>query len=166
MNELIKITIPGNAIVKKNSKKTSLYRKDKRTGRIVPLSKPVTYYSKQYNEWSKDAVQACAIAKTKHPEIEFPITTRIILKCLFFFNKNVRVDLSNLYEGTQDIITGNCHSINLPKNIYQILEDDSVRFILGHDGSRFLLDYKNPRTEVFLIPFVLKSLRGLLVRDF
>jgi len=155
MNEIIKIVIPGNAIVKKNSKKTSLYRKDKRSGRIIPLSKPVTYYSKQYNEWSKGAVQACAIAKTKHPEIIFPITSRIILKMLFFFNKNMRIDLSNLYEGVQDVITGNCHSVSIPNSIYKILEDDSVRFIMGHDGSRFLLDYKNPHTEIYLYPYIL-----------
>lgn len=155
MNELIKIVIPGNAIVKKNSKKTSLFTKSKKTGRLIQLKRPITYYSKQYNEWSKDAVQACAIVKTKHPKIIFPITTRIILKMLFFFDKNIKVDLSNLYEGVQDIITGNCHSVNIPNNLYKILEDDSVRFILGHDGSRFLLDQLNPRTEVYLIPFKL-----------
>ncbi len=154
MNELIKIVIPGNAITKKNSKKTSMFTKTK-GGRIIPLKRPITYYSKQYNEWSKAAVQACAIARNNHHEITFPITARIILRCLFFFDKNIRVDLSNLYEGVQDVITGSCSSVNVPKVLYQILEDDSVRFILGHDGSRFLLDQMNPRTEVYLIPFKL-----------
>ena len=156
-NELLKIVIPGNAISKKNSKKTSLYYKDKRTGRLRELSKPMTYYSKPYTEWVKSAIQACAVAKTKHPHLQFPLTGRYIVKMLFFFNKQMKVDLSNLYEGIQDVMTGHNSGVAraIPTSAYHLLEDDSVRFILGHDGSRFLLDPANPRTEVYIIPFSL-----------
>ena len=144
-------------MVKKNSAKTSMFFKDKKSGRLRQRNKPVHYYTTAYLDWAKGAIQACAIYKTKHLEITFPITWQMTFKCLFFLKKNEVVDLSALYEGSQDIFAGNAggKAINVPSNIYQIIEDDSIRFICSHDGSRVYLDYVNPRTEVYLIPFKL-----------
>lgn len=156
LKETIKLAIPGVPIVKKNTRKTSSFRKDKQ-GRLIPLSSPVSYYSKAYNEWAKVAIMRCVNLKQflVKEGWELPITDKINLKCLFFFDADRVVDLSNLYEGVQDLLTGHAgvYEDKVPKNLYQIIMDDSVRFIAGHDGSRFYLDYVNPRTEVYIEKF-------------
>ena len=102
-----------------------------------------------------EAIKACAEFKNKHPEITFPITDKFNLKCLFYIDRDTRLDLSNLYEGVQDVLAGNAGvwKESVPKELYQIIEDDSIRFIGSHDGSRVILDYVNPRTEIYLEPF-------------
>ena len=50
-----------------------------------------------------------------------------------------RVDLSNLLESTCDILTH-----------YGVLQDDNSRIVASHDGSRVLLDRKNPRAEIYI----------------
>jgi hypothetical protein len=158
LKQPITLVIPGCPIVKKNTRKTSNYRKDK-NGKLIMLSNPISYYSKAYTEWGKTALVKCVDLRTKllADGWELPITDRINLKCLFFFDADRVVDLSNLYEGVQDLLAGNAgvYEDKVPKQYYQIIMDDSVRFIGGHDGSRFLLDYINPRTEVTIEPFIL-----------
>lgn len=151
---MIKIVIPSHPMVKKNGAKTSMFYKDKRTGRLVQRKTPIHYYSKAYLDWAKTAVQSCAVFRTKNREMDFPLTGQYHLTCLFFLGKNIKVDLSALYEGVQDVLSGNAagNSINVPSNIYQIIEDDSNRYIVSHDGSRVYLDYIKPRTEIYLRP--------------
>jgi hypothetical protein len=156
----LKIIFPGEVRVKKNSmNKHEVYR-DKKTGevRLYGGAKilPVVYYEKSYVEWAKDAVQTAMVYKTKHPEISFPLTGQYNLKCLFFSNENKKVDLSALFEGVQDVLSGNAagKSIKVPGNIYQILMDDSIRFVGSLDGSRYIyLPGEPPRTEITITEF-------------
>lgn len=154
--ETIKLVVPGVPIVKKNTKKMALYRTDKH-GRKIPLDRPATYYSTAYTEWAKGAIQKCINLRREleNKGIPMPIQDQINLKCHFYFDRNTVVDLSNLYEGIQDVLAGNAgvYEKSIDKKYYQIIEDDSVRFIGSHDGSRFMFDHINPRTEVFLEPF-------------
>jgi len=158
LKQSITFVIPGCPIVKKNTRKTSNYRKDK-NGKLIMLPNPISYYSKAYNEWAKTALVKCVDLRNKllAEGWELPITDRMNLKMLFFFDTDRVVDLSNLYEGVQDLLAGNAgvYEDEVPKAYYQIIMDDSVRFIGSHDGSRFLLDYVNPRTEVTLEPFII-----------
>jgi len=146
----LKIVIPGDPIVKKNSAKLSIYTK--KNGRLIPRKTPIHYYSKAYKEWARIAIQTCAVLKTKYPDGTFPITEQMNMKCLFVMAKNKIVDLSNLYEGIQDILAGNAgvYRNSIPSSIYKIIMDDNVRYIGSHDGSRVIVDYVNPRLEVIL----------------
>lgn len=161
LNE-IKLVFPGNCIVKKNSAKSVGFRKDKngnfniiKTKNGVPIN--LHYYSDAYKKWATEAIKVCHLFKFKYRDImSFPITDRMNLQCLFYFDRNTQCDLSNLYEGVQDVLAGNAGvSVKgIDENSYKIIQDDSVRFIGSHDGSRFLLDYTNPRTEVIIKPFI------------
>jgi len=150
----IKIVVPGNPIIKKNTSKTSLFQKDK-FGRRTVRAIPVHYYTKVYKEWARNAIQSCAVFKTKHPEISFPITEQLNMKCLFYRDSNRIIDLSNLFAGIQDVMAGNEKWANIPKHLFQIIYDDSTRYIGSLDGSRVLLDKVNPRIEVYLTNFIL-----------
>lgn len=161
----IKLIFPGEARVKKNSMTVSYIYKDK-TGKLrIRMTAdgrftPVTYYTSAYKEWAKDAIQACIVYKSKHqlqlPNFPLPLVGRYNLKCLFYSRENKVVDLSALYEGVQDVLTGKSgvYKDSIPSNVYQIIQDDSVRFIGSHDGSRYIyLPAEEPRTEVILTEF-------------
>ena len=151
----IKIIIPGNPIVKKNSEHVSLFYKDKH-GRKIPRDQPIKFPSKAYKEWARIAVQTCATYKTKHTDWDFPIQEQMNMKCIFYFDRNTKVDLSNLYEGVQDVFAGCCKLFKgVHPAMFQIIEDDNTRFIGSHDGSRVLLDYVKPRMEITLERFKL-----------
>ena len=59
------------------------------------------------------------------------------VKCLFYMPTKRRVDLVNLLESIDDILTN-----------YGVIPDDSAQYIGAHDGSRVLYDKDNPRTEI------------------
>jgi|SRR5690554_5059253 len=153
----IRLTFPTCAIIKKNSATTSYVYKDKH-GRLRLRQNsngglaPITYYSAAYKDWAKLAVQQCLVYRSKHPELSFPLTGQFNLKCLFYYNRDGIVDLSNLYEGVQDVLAGNEKWLQLGVD-WSIIKDDCTRFIGSHDGSRLILDYTNPRTEITLTPF-------------
>jgi Holliday junction resolvase RusA-like endonuclease len=63
----------------------------------------------------------------------------INLKVLYYMGSHRRVDLVNLLEATCDILVK-----------YQCIEDDSYKYIRGHDGSRVLYDKEHPRAEVII----------------
>jgi hypothetical protein len=159
MNE-IKIIFPGIARVKKNSMTVSYIYKDKFGSLKIRMDSkgrftPVTYYSKAYVEWAKKAIQSVIVFKSKQ-KLTFPLTDKYNLKCIFYTNENRVIDLSALYEGVQDVLTGRSGVLkdSVPGHLYQILEDDSVRFIGSHDGSRLLyLPAEPPRTEITITDF-------------
>ena len=153
--DYIKIVIPGNAIVKKNTAKVSSFYKNKQ-GTRVPRPYALHYYSKAYKEWALKAIVACQKFKEMHKEFEYPLQTQWNMMCRFYFDKLPFVDLSALYEAPQDILAGSSGIANVDVELYKIIEDDNIRFIASHDGSRVLLDYINPRTEIVLTPFILK----------
>lgn len=68
-----------------------------------------------------------------------PIDEPIILLCKFFMQTKRRVDLSNLYEGIQDVLVE-----------MGVLADDDHTIVIGHDGSRVYYDKNNPRIEVII----------------
>jgi len=150
----IKITILGEPYVKKNGVRHSMFYKD-RNGRKVPREHPVTYYSEPYKEWAKKAIIACGDFKTKHhAEYEFPLDGKYNLKCLFYLDKDKKVDLTNLMEGIQDVLAGNPGIDVADKSYYQILADDSTRFIGSIDGSRVICLPSEPaRVEVTITDF-------------
>ena len=150
----IKIIIPGEPYVKKNGAKHSMFYKD-RNGRKVPRDIPVTYYTEPYKEWAKKAIIACGDFKTKHhQDYNFPLQGKYNLKCLFFIGKDKKVDLTNLMEGVQDVLAGNPGVNIADKSYYQILEDDSIRYIGSIDGSRVIhLPGEPPRIEITITDF-------------
>lgn len=66
-----------------------------------------------------------------------PISAPVQVSCLFFRRTRRRVDLVNLLEAIDDVLTH-----------YGILADDNSRVIVSHDGSRVLYDKASPRTEI------------------
>ena len=125
MKTIFEATILGNPMVKKNSQKVAI------RGR-----RPIKYNTPQYTAWHKTAVTQLWQYKDRPRGLDEPL----ILKCLFYMQTNRRVDLSALYEGIQDILVE-----------IGVIEDDYFKIIIGHDGSRVLVDPKNPRLEFQLI---------------
>lgn len=150
----VNIVIAGTPIIKKNTSKTSMYMKDK-FGRKIPRDNPVHYYTTEYKDWARNAIQTCMVYKTKHREIQFPITEKMNLKCLFYMPNNRMVDLSNLFAGVHDVLAGNEKWANVDPSLYQIIYDDSSRYIGSVDGSRVLLDMVNPRVEIFITNYIM-----------
>ena len=71
--------------------------------------------------------------KTPHRAISEAVNVR----CLYYMPDHRRVDLVNLMEATCDILVK-----------AGVLADDCAAIVAGHDGSRVLLDRKNPRAEI------------------
>ena len=65
------------------------------------------------------------------------ISEAVNVKCLYYMETRRRVDLTNLLEATDDILVK-----------AGVLGDDCSTVVAAHDGSRVLLDRKNPRVEI------------------
>lgn len=113
--------IPLAPITKKNSQTIAINRK---TG------KPFVLPSKKYQEYEYAAGH---FLKAGTDARQYPVN----VKCLFYMPTRRRVDLTNLLEAIDDILTR-----------YGVVPDDNSNFIAGHDGSRVLYDHDNPRTEI------------------
>jgi Holliday junction resolvase RusA-like endonuclease len=117
--------IPLAPVTKKNSQTIAINRK---TG------KPFVLPSKKYQEYEYAAGYFLFRGDQKiKPVKEYPVN----VKCLFYMPTRRRVDLTNLLEAIDDILTR-----------YGVVPDDNSNFIAGHDGSRVLYDHDNPRTEI------------------
>jgi hypothetical protein len=162
----LQITIKGEVMVKKNSMGELWYRWEKPKGggapKKIPLSKPVKYYSKQYNKWARSAISELAVWKTaqviQHPELTFPIKTPVMVWYVFFQKSKRTVDLSNLIAGVDDLLAGNSglKLKNSTHSSYKILDDDSGEIIKVSHSSYFV-DYMNPRLDVFICDYDLKK---------
>ncbi len=118
-----KIVIPGNPGIKKNA------------GRMVNArGRRFRVPSERYMIWERTAKQI--LMTWPEPPVEVPF----ILKCSFFVPDNRARDLSNLYEGIQDVL-----------KTMRVIKDDAWQYLAGHDGSRVYIDKENPRTEVEII---------------
>jgi Holliday junction resolvase RusA-like endonuclease len=120
-----KIIIPGNPMVKKNNQKVAFV-----SGR------PHKYDTKAYKAWHTVALETLGYT------LKFAYRTKVIdepviLCCQFYMQTRRKVDLSNLYEGIQDVLVE-----------VGILADDHSGIVIGHDGSRVHYDKDNPRVEV------------------
>lgn len=113
--------IPLAPVTKKNSQTIAINRK---TG------KPFVLPSKKYQEYEYAAGH---FLKAGTDARQYPVN----VKCLFYMPTRRRVDLTNLLEAIDDILTR-----------YGVVPDDNSNFIAGHDGSRVLYDHDNPRTEI------------------
>lgn len=113
--------IPLAPVTKKNSQTIAINRK---TG------KPFVLPSKKYKEYEYAAGH---FLKAGTDARQYPVN----VKCLFYMPTRRRVDLTNLLEAIDDILTR-----------YGVVPDDNSNFIAGHDGSRVLYDHDNPRTEI------------------
>lgn len=113
--------IPLNPKTKKNSQQIRVNRK---TG------KRFIGQSEAYEQYEKDV----GFFLKKLPE---PITTPVNVKCIFYREKAIRCDLTNLLEAIDDILVK-----------YEIIADDNFNILVGHDGSRVFIDKDKPRTEI------------------
>ena len=113
--------IPLNPKTKKNSQEI---HRNPYTG------KPFVAQSKAYTEYE----QACGYFLRKPSK---PINTPVNVKCVFYREKNIRCDLTNLLAAICDILV-----------YYKVVDDDNFHIIVSHDGSRVYVDKNNPRTEI------------------
>lgn len=65
------------------------------------------------------------------------ISEAVNVRCVYYMPDHRRVDLTNLLEATDDILVK-----------AGVLGDDCSTIVAAHDGSRVLLDRKNPRVEI------------------
>lgn len=141
--EGISFTVLGAPIVKKNNQ------------RVAARGKFATKYNTPaYKEWEQSAFEQLAIQKLKH-RITEPISGRVNLRCYFYIPVARRVDLSALYEGIQDVLASKDKFDKrgrLKRAGLYILEDDSWKFVAGHDGSRVRVDRERPRMEILITP--------------
>lgn len=137
------IVLPGQPYVKKNQQRSGAggYR----------------YNSPGYSRWHRDALRVMAslgwdiglekrrktLRKLKQDvshlrgAIDYPVN----LRCRFYMRTDGIVDMSNLYEGVQDLLV-ECG----------VLHDDNWHIVAGHDGSRCAKDRDNPRIEITIEP--------------
>lgn len=118
---MIRMTIPGTPVTKKNSLRIV------RLGNGCPSIRP----SKKFEEY-QETVGIYITGKFRQM-IDYPVN----MKCLYFMPTKRLVDLANLLEATCDILVH-----------YRVLSDDNSRIIVSHDGSRVQYDKKNPRVEI------------------
>lgn len=122
---MLTYVVTGNPIVKKNTQKV-----------VWRNRRPIVVYSAAYRSWWNNAMDELALQQKPAEPIDYPV----LLVCKFFMQTLRIVDLSALYEGIQDTLVK-----------AEILKDDNFNIIIGHDGSRVLLDRENPRTEVAIV---------------
>ena len=127
MESILELTIPLCPITKKNNQRICY---NSNTGK--PFIKP----SYQYEQYERN----CGLWLGKYRRKQgFPIMYPVEVECVFYMEKRNRVDLTNLLEAIDDILVH-----------YGVLEDDSYKIIVSHDGSRVRFDKDNPRTEIVI----------------
>lgn len=133
--EIYHKTIIGRFYTKKNSSHSFWH---KYSGKMIHT------VDAKYLSWEKDAIKQLGLCnngkflndKNRVKNIEIPV----ILKCHFYNYDNRKRDISNYYEGLQDLLVD-----------AGILKDDNYTIIIGHDGSRMFVDKFNPRIEFWIL---------------
>ena len=115
----MKFTIELKPVTKKNSQRIVICGK---YPRILP--------SNAYEKYEKDC-------KPYMPNVENPIDYPVNIKATYYMATRRKVDLTNLHEALHDILVH-----------YGVLADDNSNIVAGTDGSRVLVDKRNPHTEV------------------
>lgn len=118
---LYEAMIPLDPKTKKNNQRILYNTKTK---------KPFIQQSSTYKRYERDA----GWFLKKLPQ---PISEPVNVKCIFYREKEIRCDLTNLLESIDDILVH-----------YRILKDDNFHIIAAHDGSRVYIDRERPRTEI------------------
>ena len=91
---------------------------------------PFIAQNSNYEQYEQDCAVFLRLPKK-------PIDAPVNVKCIFYREKNIRCDLTNLLEAIDDVLVK-----------YGVLSDDNFHIIVSHDGSRVYIDKKNPRTEI------------------
>lgn len=119
MTDVIRITIPGRPITKKNH------------GQIVMRGKkPVLLPSRQFTAYQEMAGYYIRCRQRR-------IQERCNIRCVYYMPTRGIVDLVGLLQATDDILVH-----------YGVLADDNSRIVAGHDGSRVRYDRDHPRVEI------------------
>lgn len=116
------LVIDGTPVTKKNSQRI-----------ILIGGHPKIMPSKNYKEYEEMALRQLMAQPTPVAPISVPVT----VSCTYWMPTHRRVDLVNLLEATDDILTR-----------ARIIEDDNVQIVASHDGSRVAYDKTNPRVEI------------------
>jgi len=100
--------------------------------------------TKKYQEWEKSAKDQLWIQKTQYQGAMIgmwsAINEPVAVEFLFFIEGRGKYDLSNLYQGPEDVLEQ-----------VGILANDSL--IMSHDGSRKYLGHKSGRVLIKIKPF-------------
>lgn len=133
---LYKTVIPLNPKTKKNNQDIK-FRSSMKNGFFKKTAYGFKYvgvpFISQNNAYKQYEIDAGWFLK-KLPE---PISEPVNVKCVFYRDSERKVDLNNLLEAITDILVK-----------YKVILDDNYRIVAGHDGSRVMIDKKNPRTEI------------------
>ena len=116
------LTIDGTPVTKKNSQRVFSVGGHLK---IMP--------SKQYKEYEEMALRQLMAQPTPVAPISVPVT----VACVYRMPTHRRVDLVNLLEATDDILTR-----------ARIIEDDNVQIVASHDGSRVTYDKDHPGVDI------------------
>lgn len=123
--EEIKFVIPIPPVSKKNSMQIL----------HTPQGRPFIAPSKRFGDYQKKAGQYI-------PEsIRLKISQPCNIACQFFRGDRRVVDLTNMLEAIDDVLTH-----------YGVLADDNCKIVAAHDGSRVAYSKENPRTEITITP--------------
>lgn len=126
---LFKCTIPGRVGIKKNGKNVF-----KRGNRTFVLS------SNAFKAWERHATVYILQSKIRAQTV-LPIQTPVILTCRFYApNHHGEADLSNLYQGIEDLLEK-----------LEIIDNDKL--IYSHDGSCKIFGAQDFRVEIEIKPF-------------
>ena len=123
MGNNIEICIPLNPITKKNSQRI-LHKYNR--GKKIPFISP----SEAFENFQED----CGYF-VKPLNIDYPVN----VEARYFMKKRYKVDLSNLNSSIHDILVH-----------YNVIKDDSAKYIVSTDGSRVYYDKDNPRVEIII----------------
>lgn len=119
---MIRIDIPVAPRTKKNSQRI-----------VLVHGRPIIMPSKLYKDYEKNCGKY--LQEYKNISINEPLNVKV----LYYMPTKRRVDLVNLLEATDDILT-----------YYKVLEDDNSNIIVSHDGSRVYYDKEKPRCEIYI----------------
>ena len=116
------LVIEGAPVTKKNSQRVFTVNGHLK---IMP--------SKAYKEYEEMALRQLMAQPTPVAPISVPVT----VTCVYRMPTHRRVDLVNLLEATDDILTR-----------ARIIDDDNVQIVASHDGSRVTYDKDHPGVDI------------------
>lgn len=118
------LTIEGAPVTKKNSQRI-----------ILIGGHPKIMPSKNYKMYEEMALRQLMA----QPTPVAPISVPVMVTCVYRMPTHRRVDLVNLLEATDDILTK-----------ARIIDDDNVMIVASHDGSRVTYDKENPGVDIWI----------------
>lgn len=124
---MIAFTVSVKPVTKKNSQVIIPITTKNGKTRHIPIP------SSQYREFETQCKPYFNKVLCEVGQIRYPIN----VKCVFYVEKRLRYDLTNLLEAVDDSMTK-----------ARLLLDDNRDIIAGHDGSRVYQDKENPRIEI------------------